>query len=74
MTTYPGQSGCPVVYGDKAIAIHIQSGELAPDKTFLYNVGRLVTLDMLKNIKKWSEQMQADPFKLDMENICPHLR
>ena len=55
MTTYPGQSGCPVVYGDKAIAIHIQSGELAPDKTFLYNVGRLVTLDMLKNIKKWSE-------------------
>ena len=26
MTTYPGQSGCPVFYGGKLIAVHAQAG------------------------------------------------
>ena len=27
MTTFKGQSGCPVVYNGKTIAVHIKSGE-----------------------------------------------
>jgi hypothetical protein len=39
MTTFPGQSGCPVIYGDKMVAIHAKAGD--PEQNF--NVGRLLT-------------------------------
>ena len=55
MTTLPGQSGCPVVYGDKTIAIHIQSGDEDGPGRVKFNVGRLLTLDVLKTLQKWSK-------------------
>ena len=57
MTTLKGQSGSPVVHGNKTIAIHIKSGDRDIDckERVLFNIGRLITLDMLKNIQAWGE-------------------
>jgi hypothetical protein len=29
---------------------------------------------MLKNIQEWCGDLEADPFQVDLENLCPHLR
>ena len=55
MTTFEGQSGCPVVHGEKTIAIHIKSGESDGSGGVLFNVGRLLTLDVLKNLQNWAK-------------------
>lgn len=70
MTTFKGQSGCPVSYGDKTIAVHIQHGKKNED----FNIGRLLTVDVLKNLQLWSKEMDTDPFQIDVENLCPHLK
>jgi hypothetical protein len=41
-----GQSGCPIVSREKIIAIHNGGGR--PDEEF--NVGRMVTADLLTNL------------------------
>jgi hypothetical protein len=40
----------------------------------LFNVGRLLTLDVIANLQEWARSMGADPFQVDTENLCPHLR
>jgi V8-like Glu-specific endopeptidase len=45
----PGQSGSPIIINDKIIGIHVGRGEKK-----IYNFGRLVTLGLLDNIKKWA--------------------
>jgi hypothetical protein len=44
-----GQSGCPVVSGRGIVGIHIGSGK--SDENF--NLGRLITLDMIKKLESW---------------------
>jgi hypothetical protein len=69
MTTFPGQSGCAVVYGGKMIAIHTK-GKIT-DKM---NGGRLLTPEVIKNLVAWSKKLGADPFQIDTSNLCPHLK
>jgi V8-like Glu-specific endopeptidase len=49
ISTEGGHSGCPVVVDDKIIAIH-NGGE--KDK---FNMGRLITPDLINNLRKWRE-------------------
>jgi V8-like Glu-specific endopeptidase len=62
ITTYPGESGCPVILGtklhDKVIAIH-KGGNQSLER----NYGRLITLDLLIDIEIWREEINASPFK-----------
>jgi hypothetical protein len=74
MTTFRGQSGSPVIYDGKLIAVHIKSGKADGKNRVLYNVGRLVTLDMIANLQEWAKLMGADPFQLNTENLCHHLQ
>ncbi len=74
MTTLMGQTGSPVIYDEKTIAFHIRSGEIDGQGRALYNVGRLLTLDVIANLQKWAKEMEADPFQLDTEDLCPHLQ
>ncbi len=69
MTTFPGQSGCPVIYGGKMIAIHAKAGD--PNQNF--NAGRLLTPEVIKNLAAWSKKMGADPFQINTTNLCTHL-
>jgi hypothetical protein len=69
MTTFPGQSGCGVVYGGKMIAIHTK-GNIGQN----LNGGRLLTPEVIKNLLAWSKEMGADPFHIDTSDLCPHLR
>jgi V8-like Glu-specific endopeptidase len=55
MTTFSGQSGSPVIYDEKIIAVHIKSGKSDGKGRFLYNVGRLLTLDVIANLQKWAK-------------------
>ena len=79
MTTLKGQSGSPVIYDNKIIALHIKSGDrdvsnsINGEKRVLFNIGRLITLDLLKNIQAWCDQLEADPFQVDLDNLCPYL-
>ena len=59
MTTFPGQSGCPVVYGGKMIAFHAKAGD--PNQNF--NVGRLLTPEVIKHLVAWTKKTGADPTK-----------
>ena len=70
MTTFPGQSGCPVLYNGKMIAIHAQASKHGKD----VNVGRLLTPEVIKNLILWTKKMGADPFQIDARNLCPHLK
>lgn len=58
ISTLPGQSGAPVITGNKIIAIHGGS-----DKSELkeMNVGRLLTAEMLENIKSWVKHLNGEP-------------
>ena len=69
MTTFPGQSGCAVVYGGKMIAVHTK-GKI----TDRMNGGRLLTPEVIKNLVAWSQKLGADPFQIDTSNLCPHLK
>ncbi len=48
MSTYSGQSGAPVIAGNKIIAVHVGC-KLKPD----FNIGRLITPQMLDELKQW---------------------
>ncbi len=61
MTTYSGQSGCPVIYDGKMIALHAKAGQ----KTQNFNAGRLFTPDVIENLMKWTKEINADPFQID---------
>jgi V8-like Glu-specific endopeptidase len=54
MTTFKGQSGSPVIYGEKIIAVHIKSGKADGKGRYLYNVGRLLTPDVIANLQEWA--------------------
>lgn len=55
MTTYPGQSGCPIIYGGNMIAIHAKGGGVNQN----FNIGRLFTPDVIKNLQTWAEKLGA---------------
>jgi len=50
MSTLPGQSGCPVMSEEKIIAVHCAC---ANNKRF--NVGRLITAEMISTLLEWNK-------------------
>jgi hypothetical protein len=50
MTTYGGQSGTAVLYGDKLVAIHKGSGRKSEE----FNFGRIISLEMAERLVEWS--------------------
>ncbi len=50
MTTYGGQSGTAVLYGDKLVAIHKGSGRKSEE----FNFGRIISLEMAEKLVEWS--------------------
>jgi V8-like Glu-specific endopeptidase len=46
MSTFAGQSGCPVISNKSIIGVHVGAGEDC-------NIGRLITQDMIKKLKLW---------------------
>ncbi len=51
ISTSGGHSGCPVVSDQGIVAIHIGSNTKGDN----YNIGRLITLDLINNLQKWSK-------------------
>lgn len=49
ISTLGGQSGCPVTVDDSIIAIHV-GGDKGQ-----FNVGRIVEISLVQNIRKWEE-------------------
>lgn len=58
VNTRPGQSGCPVILDKKIIGIHNGGGKRGEN----FNIGRLVTCDLVENINKWCKELKGDPF------------
>jgi V8-like Glu-specific endopeptidase len=65
ISTLPGQSGSPIVTNEKIVALHSGGGM---DE---YNVGRLITHDLVKDIRNWSEELKGSQFAMDGD-ICCH--
>ena len=53
ITTFPGQSGCPVVTGDKIIAVHI-GGDKAK-----FNAGRIIDHAVIQRIRIWGKELST---------------
>jgi V8-like Glu-specific endopeptidase len=60
MTTHPGQSGCPVAINDNIIGIHVGGGAGKGD----FNIGRLLTQEVADVMRKWTDEMEAEPFEI----------
>lgn len=52
INTLGGQSGGPVVNGNQIVAIHTGGAAKECD---LWNFGRLITPDLVQNVKKWAK-------------------
>ena len=51
ISTKEGQSGCPIVSDRGVVGIHIGSGRTGEN----FNIGRVITLDVIVNLKKWQK-------------------
>lgn len=58
--THSGQSGAPVISGEKIIAIHVGAGNNGEN----FNVGRLITLDMIKLLFQWCNELKGTRFQV----------
>lgn len=64
LNTREGLSGSPIILQNtnQVVAIHKASVVNKEDRgTFLYNVARRVTPEMVSNIQKWAEEMKSNP-------------
>ena len=52
ISTLFGQSGCPVVSDNKIIAVHC--GGATVDEHY-FNMGRLITADIISTLQEWNE-------------------
>jgi hypothetical protein len=68
LSTMPGESGTPVCVNEEIIAIHNGGGK----KDEEFNVGRLVTADMIINLNKWCKDLNAVPFTQVPDKVCTH--
>jgi hypothetical protein len=51
ISTEGGQSGCPIFADEKLIALHSGGGM----KSENFNVGRIITEDLINNLKQWCQ-------------------
>jgi hypothetical protein len=68
LSTVPGESGTPVCVNEEIIAIHTGSGR----DNEQFNVGRVVTADMIINLNKWCNELKAVPFTQVPNKNCTH--
>jgi hypothetical protein len=66
LSTVPGESGTPVCVNEEIIAIHNGGGKESEQ----FNVGRLVTADMISNLNKWRHELNAVPFTQVPNKSC----
>jgi hypothetical protein len=69
VSTLGGESGTAVCVDGRIIAIHNGSGKGNEE----FNVGRLITSDLINNIKKWILELKADLCTILEIKMCPHL-
>jgi hypothetical protein len=69
ISTVVGQGGCPIVTEDRIIGIHIGSGLEKKQ----YNIGRILTTDLIRNLKLWCKELNGHEFTISTGNICTHL-
>jgi hypothetical protein len=60
VSTLPGQSGTAVCTRDRIIAIHCGGGK----KDEEFNVGRIITPELLSDLERWVKQLDAYPFAM----------
>ena len=52
ISTSGGHSGCPIVSDQGIVAIHVGSAKKIGDN---YNIGRLITFDLINNLQIWQK-------------------
>ena len=67
ISTLSGHSGSPVVANGKIISIHNGGGGLGEQ----FNIGRLITRDLIEILCRWKDELNGDPFKIAA--TCFHL-
>jgi V8-like Glu-specific endopeptidase len=61
ISTLPGQSGCPIIFNNEIIGLHLGAGK----STQFSNMGILITADVIANLLEWRNQLNTDPFVID---------
>lgn len=64
VSTLGGQSGAPIFLGEDCIGIHVMGNPNG------FNSGRLLTLDLLKQVLEWIKELKADNFKVNLRYKC----
>jgi hypothetical protein len=64
-----GHSGCPVVVEQSIIALHIGAGAINEK----FNIGRIISLTLLKDLEKWRIQLKGDSFTINSK-MCFHAK
>jgi hypothetical protein len=60
ISTRVGHSGCPIIADGRIIAIHNGGGK----KDDKFNVGRLVTFDLVGDLEEWGKQLHGHPIQI----------
>lgn len=68
ISTFPGQSGCPIISHNCLIGVHIGGGKSHE----FFNIGRLITFNCLENLYNWSKELNGDLFTINTKNLCQH--
>jgi hypothetical protein len=64
-----GQSGAPIICNHEIVGIHFGGGKSVQ----FYNLGRLITSDVVENLINWSKELGAYHPSVNTKAICEHI-
>ena len=70
VSTYAGQSGCPLIFGDSFIGIHTGGC----NGTIPMNRGKLFEEQILEEFERWAKDNKGDNFTINKSRACKHLK